>query len=106
MDHQKEKVKRLVDFLDQKVFNPIMEARPELYSSEREQKKLEYVKKFTSTEIEHFHCKENSPEQIRDMFFRELYYETSGVLGKDREDLELPRFLEIREVFMGLFEEK
>jgi hypothetical protein len=105
MDHQKEKVKRLVDFLDQKVFNPIMEARPELYSSEREQKKLEYVKKFTSTEIEHFHRKEISPEQIRDMFFRELYYETSGVLGKDREDLELPRFLEIRELFMVLFEE-
>lgn len=105
MDPQKEKVRQLIDFLDQKVFNPIMEATPELYSSEREQKMLEYVKKFTSTEIEHFHRKENSPEQIRDMFFRELYYETSGVLGKDREDLELPRFLEIREQFIGLFED-
>jgi hypothetical protein len=105
MDHQKEKAKSLIDFLDQKVFNPIMEARPELYSSEREQKMLEYVKKFTSTEIDHFHRKDNSPEQILDMFFRELYYETSGILGKDREDLELPRFLEIRDEFMGLFED-
>jgi hypothetical protein len=105
MDHQKEKAKTLIDFLDQKVFNPIMEARPELYSSEREQRMLEYVKKFTSTEIDHFHRKNNSPEQILDMFFRELYYETSGILGKDREDLELPRFLEIREEFMGLFED-
>jgi hypothetical protein len=89
MDHQKEKTQALIDFLDQKVFNPIMEARPELYSSEREQKMLDYVKKFTSTEIEYFHKKDNSPEQIKEMFFRELYYETSGVLGKDREDLEL-----------------
>jgi hypothetical protein len=105
MDHQKEKAKELIDFLDQKVFNPIMEARPELYSSEREQKMLEYVKKFTSTEIDCFHRKENSPKQILDMFFRELYYETSGILGKDREDLELPRFLEIREEFMGLFQD-
>jgi hypothetical protein len=40
------------------------------------------------------------------MFFRELYYETSGVLGKDREDLELPRFLEIREQFLSLFEQE
>jgi hypothetical protein len=106
MDHQKEKTQALIDFLDQKVFNPIMEARPELYSSEREQKMLDYVKKFTSTEIEYFHKKDNSPEQIKEMFFRELYYETSGVLGKDREDLELPRFLEIRDQFLNLFEQE
>ena len=105
MQEDREKRQVLLEFLDSKAFDPVLEAMPEQYSSERDRKMLEDVKKTIVTEKETFHKNDLTPEQVRQHFIREMYFETSGKLGKELEDLELPRLLQLREKFLQLCDE-
>ncbi len=105
MLEQRDKSRILTDFLDQKVFDPVWEALPEQYSSEIDRKRLAEVQKNILLEKEKFHNCNLSPEQIKESYVREMYFETNSRLGKELEDLELPRFVELRDSFLQLCEE-
>ncbi|HON10744.1 MAG TPA: hypothetical protein PLE24_07740 [Chitinispirillaceae bacterium] len=105
MLEQREKCQILTEFLDQKVFDPVLEALPEQYSSEIDRKRLVEVQKDILLEKEKFHNPCLSPEQIKESYVRGMYFETNSKLGKELEDLELPRFVELRESFLQLCEE-
>jgi hypothetical protein len=96
------KKEALLDFLDKKVFEPVLEAIPELYSSERDRRRLQAVKEDVKEEWTRFHCNFLTAEEIKNQYFRELYFEGQEKLGKELEDLELPRFRELRSEFVEL----
>jgi hypothetical protein len=102
MKLEEKKREALLEFLDKKVFNPVLEAIPELYSSERDRRMLNTVKEKVKVDRERFHESYLTAEAIRDQFFREIYFEVRGRIGKALEDLELPRFVQLRAQFIDL----
>lgn len=93
---------RLLEFIDKKALDPVLEALPEQYSSERDRRSLLLVQKRTAKEKEEFHDKHLTTAQIREKYLRRIYWETHLRFGKQLEDLELPRFLQLREQFLQL----
>jgi hypothetical protein len=102
MEEEKTKRRQLLDFLDSRVFDPVLEALPEQYSSERDRRRLFEVKRIAEKKKERFHRQELSAAQIREQYFREMFFETSGKIGRELEDLELPRLLELKEQFLKI----
>lgn len=100
LDYRKKET--LLDFLDRKVFDPVLEAMPEQYSSEYDQKMLFVVQEKVKGERKLFHSTVLTAQEIKNQYFRELYFEGRGEIGKVLEDLELPRFLQLREQFIDL----
>jgi hypothetical protein len=105
MEDEKDKRRQLLDFLDDRVFDPVLEALPEQYSSERDRRMLFEVKRIAEKKKERFHSQELSSGQIREQYFREMFFETSGKIGRELEDLELPRLLELKEQFLKVCQE-
>lgn len=104
MENDKEKRELLLDFVDQKIFNPVLNARPEQYSSERDRRILKHVKESVSIGKKRFHIRSKNAIQVRENYIREMYYETNGEIGKKLEDLELPRFIQLRSQFENFCE--
>lgn len=102
MQLEEKKRDALLEFLDKKVFDPVLEAIPELYSSERDRRMLNSVQEKVKVNRERFHESYLTAEAIRDQYFRELYFEGRSRLGKVLEDLELPRFVQLRGQFIDL----
>ncbi len=94
----------LLHFLDKKVFDPVLEAIPELYSSARDRRMLYTVQEKVKNERAWFHNSMLTAEEIRDQYFREIYFEGQEQTGKVLEDLELPRFVQLRGQFIDLCE--
>lgn len=94
----------LLDFLDQRALDPILEAQPNQYSSERDRDILAEVQRNAAFEKEQFHRAE-SAKQIRDRYLNDLYLEHISRLGNALEDLELPRFRQLRINFLQLCKE-
>jgi|SRR5690554_5522009 len=104
MENDKKKRELLLEFVDQKIFDPVLNARPEQYSSERDRRILMHVKESVLIGKKRFHIRSKSAIQVRENYIRELYYETNGKIGKELEDLELPRFIQLRSQFEMLCE--
>lgn len=102
MQQIQDKRSRLLEFIDQKILDPVLEALPEQYSSERDRKLLLMIQKLSAKEKEEFHDKRLTDSQIVEKYFRRIYWETHLRFGKQLEDLELPRFLQLREQFLQL----
>lgn len=102
MQLEDKKREALLDFLDKKVFDPVMEAIPELYSSERDRRMLNTVQEKMKINRKRFHESDLTAQGIREQFFRELYFEGRSRIGKVLEDLELPRFVQLRGQFIDL----
>lgn len=102
MQQKQDKRARLLEFIDQKALDPVLEALPEQYSSERDRRLLLMVQKRAAKEKEEFHDQMLTASQIVEKYFRRIYWETHLRFGKQLEDLELPRFLQLREQFLQL----
>jgi hypothetical protein len=100
IDNKKKEL--LLEFLDKNVFDPVLEAVPEQYSSERDRKMLKIVQQNVKNEKDLFHQFPFTAQEIRNQYFRELYFEARGRNGRELEDLELPRFVQLREQFIDL----
>ncbi|MDG5814631.1 hypothetical protein QA601_06060 [Chitinispirillales bacterium ANBcel5] len=105
MLQEKEKRQQLLNFLDNRAFDPILEAIPEHYSSDKDRKMLEDVQEITRYEKDMFHFQLTTAQQIKDQFIREMTRDNSGRISRELEDLELPRFQEIKSQFLNLCNE-
>lgn len=102
MQQTQDKKSSLLEFIDQKALDPVLEALPEQYSSERDRRLLLMTQKRAAKEKEEFHDKHLTATQIIEKYFRRIYWETHLRFGKQLEDLELPRFLQLRQQFLHL----
>jgi len=102
MDEEKRKRIELLEFLDRKAFDPILEAFPGMYSSERDRQILGEVQREIRIERDRFHNEFLTAVEVRNNYLRDVYLERTGKIGRELEDLELPRFTTIERDFLQL----
>lgn len=87
----------LQHFLDERVFDPILEASPDKYSgSERDD--LKYVQDRTRTEQERYHHYGSAAELVR-MYKDDLHSENAQPVNERLRRLRLPRLEDVRDEF-------
>ena len=99
-----ENKKRLLDFLDQKVFDPILSKSEDEFDTEGKRKKFEDVKKSTEEEKQRFHNYETA-EDIKENFQRDLNSEPAKKVQSKLRSLDLPHLPEFKEEFFRLCEQ-
>jgi hypothetical protein len=92
--------RKLVSFLEQKAFQPVLRADPERYSGSRRQK-LAHVQKATQAEVERFRHY-GSAEEVVVNFKRDLTSGKAKQVHRELRDLDLPTIEECRDDFLRL----
>lgn len=93
--------KKLLKFLDDKAFDPILEKSREDYGSENEKKKFDHVKQSTEREKKRFH-NYNTAEDIKENFQRDLNSDPAKKIHSELKDLSLPRLSQLKDEFYDL----
>ncbi|MGB7843053.1 MAG: hypothetical protein WBL21_09695 [Salinimicrobium sp.] len=101
---QQEKKKKLLDILNKKAFNPILDKSKDDYDSEDKKKKLEEVQQNTKSKKERFE-NYNTPEEVRENYLHVLSSEKDENLEEKLKDLDLPRLSQIKKEFLDLCKE-
>ncbi len=104
MAGDKEKKEKLVRFLDEKAFDPILRKSGDDFSGE-EKKKFEDVKKSTESEKRRFHEEYKSAREVKDNYLSDLSSKTAKKKNAELEELGLPRLPEFKEEFLNLCNE-
>lgn len=91
---------KLVSFLDQKAFEPVLKARAESYP-EAQRGKLEHVQRATASERERFYEYE-SAQKVYEMFRDDLSSEPARKINRELRELHLPTLPDVREEFERL----
>lgn len=88
----------LLDFLNRRVFNPILHANADHYSR-ADKHKLEDVQARTKTEVERFHSYHNAEELITN-YKRDLHSEAAKKVNRELEALRLPTLPSVKDDFL------
>jgi hypothetical protein len=94
---------KLVRFLDQRAFAPVLKAKAERYS-DNDKRKLEDVQQRTRTEMDRFHHY-GSAEDVVVNFKRDLDSEPAKKVHRELESLGLPTIVAIKDEFLNLARE-
>jgi hypothetical protein len=97
-----DKREKLLDFLDQKAFDPVLRASPSAYRTEHERKMLEDVRQSTESEKRRFHDDYRSARDVRDNFMSDLHSQTGKRISQELDQLNLPSLPKLREEFLDL----
>ena len=91
---------KLLNFLERKVFNPILSASPDRYS-EADKKKLKDVQDRTRSEKDRFHHY-GSAQEIIDNYKSDLHSSTAKRVNSELKKLKLPTLPSVEEEFNKL----
>jgi|SRR3954452_21018345 len=94
----------LLRFLDQRVFNPILNASPDDYS-ENERLKLLDVQDRTRSERERFHHY-SSAKDVIDNYKSDLHSSTAKRVNRELEELKLPTLPSVQRDFLKVAGDK
>jgi hypothetical protein len=94
----------LLDFLDKRVFHPILNAKKE-HRSEKEREELEDVQKRTEAEKARFHGY-NSVEEVVRMYKDDLSSPKAKPVNARLQDLKLPILADVKDEFLKLAGER
>ena len=97
------KREELLKFLDQKVFDPILQALPEDYKSEDLIRKLHNVKRRTESEKRQFHQFQTA-EEVKKTYLSDLDFRKGRKTGHELDELNLPSLPKMKDEFLGLCE--
>lgn len=101
---QDEKREKLLNFLNKKAFDPILEKSKEDYDSEAEKRRLEEVQRTTKREKERF-WRYDTPEEVRENFLNDLSSEAAVEVQEELKELDLPRLPQFKKEFLDLCKE-
>jgi hypothetical protein len=90
----------LVHFLERKVFDPILRAKPEDYNA-NERKALEHVRKATEAEKDRYRHYGSADEVILN-FKRDLHSPAAKKIDSELSRLKLPSLPEVKDEFLKL----
>lgn len=96
---------RLVKFLDEKAFDPVLRKNKDDYSSDADKEKFEDVKRATEKEKQRFHENYSSAEEVKENFLRDLSSDPAKAIHEKEHELNLPTLPELKEEFLQLCEE-
>ena len=97
------KREELLKFLNQKVFDPILQALPEDYKSEDLKKKLNDVKRRTESEKHLFH-EFQTAEEVKKNYLTDLDFRTARKTDHELDELKLPSLPKVKDEFLRLCE--
>jgi hypothetical protein len=92
---------KLVRFLDQKAFDPILRASPDRFS-ESDRDKLEHVKGATERTKQRYHDDYTNAEEVRDRFRDDLSSSAAQQVQRELEQLGLPTLHDVEGEFEDL----
>lgn len=84
-------------FLDERVFDPILNASPDKHSDHKRHD-LKYVQDRTRTEKERYH-KYGSADEIVRMYKDDLHSENAKPVNQKLQELGLPRLVDVKDEF-------
>ena len=92
--------KELLQFLDSRVFNPILRANEHDFR-ESDRKALADVQDSTKSEKARFHGY-RSAQEIRDNYLSDLHSDTARRINQELRRLKLPRLPDVKEEFLAI----
>jgi len=99
---QKDARDKLVQFLDERVFDPIPDKSEGDFSSEDRKEKFRDVRRSTESEKHRFHDEYPSARDVKDNYLSDLSSSTGKAKDRELEDLGLPKLPDVRDEFMEL----
>ncbi|MDQ4044737.1 MAG: hypothetical protein M3173_04715 [Chloroflexota bacterium] len=94
---------KLLDLLDKKAFDPVLQASPDDYTGDDKQK-LKDLQKTTQSTKESYH-EYGSAEKVREMFRDDLSSDAAQKVHKQLRDLGLPTLQDVKPEFEKLADE-
>ncbi len=101
---QDDKREKLLEFLNKKAFDPILEKSKDDYDSEDKKRKLEDVQQSTKNEKERFQ-QYDTPEEVRENYLSDLSSDAAEEINEELKDLDLPRLAQFKKEFLDLCKE-
>ncbi len=93
------KRQQLLDFLDQRAFDPVLNASPDQYDSENLKHKLADVKSTTRSTKKRYHESYTTAEDVYNNFISDLSSDAADKVQADLRDLDLPTLDSIKKEF-------
>jgi hypothetical protein len=97
------KKKKLLDFIDKKVFDPILKAKADKYRGDKKTK-LEDVQKKTINEQKQFHGL-GSAKEVKKNYLSDVHSKAAVKVNRNLEELGLPTLPGFKDEFKKLCEE-
>lgn len=97
--------KKLLDLLDKKAFDPVLNASESRYDSDDKKRKLKEVQESTRKEKERYHHNYKDPEDIKENFLADLNSDPARKVHADLKYLDLPQLPQFKKDFLELYEE-
>jgi hypothetical protein len=89
MAHQNAR-ERLLKFLDERAFDPILKTSPDQYSSEADKRTLDDVKRRTESEKKRYHENYGSADEIRRRFLDDLHSSAAEKVNRELQAASTP----------------
>ena len=105
MNQGKVKRLKLLEFLDSRIFDPVLEAQSDHYFSQREKQMLKDVQEVARYDKDHYHFQLATAEAVKNEFIRETTQQEIGRIARELEDLNLPRIHLFKDQFLQLCRE-
>ena len=96
-----DKKKQLLDFIDKKAFDVVINADPHKYDK-NDRKKLEDIRRKTKNEKEQFHNDYKNAKEVKEGFLSDVHSDAAQKVDKELRHLHLPTLPEIKDDFMKL----
>ncbi|HEV2108607.1 MAG TPA: hypothetical protein VGR16_10130 [Thermomicrobiales bacterium] len=96
---------KLLDLLDRRAFDPVLEASPDDYRSDADKDKLRDLQKTTRSTRDSYHEKYDTAEKVREMFRDDLSSDAAQKVHRELKDLGLPTLNDVKPEFERLADE-
>jgi hypothetical protein len=104
MAEQDPKIKELIEFLDRKIFDPIIYMSEENLKAEEKKNKFRDIQQSAQNEKNRFHTQYKTAEDIKKYYLSDLSSKIAKKKNAELEELGLPRLPEFHDDFMKLCE--
>jgi hypothetical protein len=89
----------LVDLLNEKVFNPILNALPDKHKSDADRQKLKDLQSTTRSTQESYEKRYKSADKVVEMYRDDLSSDSAKKVQKESRDLRLPTLDDVKAEF-------
>lgn len=96
---------KLLDLLDRKAFDPVLEASADKYSSEHDKARLRDAQDTTRKTQQSYHEKYKTAQAVYENFRDDLHSEAAKKVHRELHDLGLPTVNDIKDEFVQLADE-
>lgn len=98
-NHDNDDKEQLVSLLDRKVFDPVLKANPDDYSSQSDKDKLADLQQSTRSEKERYHDEYKTAKEVHDRYHDDLSSDPGKKFQRESNRLNLPSLPDVEHEF-------